>query len=169
LFVGVVVLQESTPVVAEPLMTFEQFYVDELGGQVRRCFVLMGSNEIANDIVHDAMTEVYRRWSTLDNPGAYLNRTVLNRCCDHGRRRQVADRALRMVTAAELARPHGASDSVDMGRALARLPFNQRAALVLRYYGGSTTAEISEALGCRPGSVGPWINRGLSALRKELS
>jgi RNA polymerase sigma factor (sigma-70 family) len=169
LFVGVVVLQESTPVVLDPLMTFEQFYADELDGQVRRCFVLTGSNEMANDIVHDAMTEVYRRWSSLDNPGAYLNRAVLNRCRDLGRRRHVADRSLRMVTAAELARPHGATDSVDMGRALARLPFNQRAAVALRYYGGFTTAEIAEALDCRPGSVGPWINRGLSALRKELS
>jgi len=168
-FVEGVVLQQSASVVADPLTTFERFYTDELDGQVRRCFVLTGSNEIANDIVHDAMIEVYRRWSTLDNPGGYLNRAVLNRCRDQGRRKQVADRSLRMVTAAELAEPHGASESVEMRRALARLPFNHRAALVLRYYAASTTAEIAEALDCRPGSVGPWINRGLTALRKDLS
>ena len=33
-FVGMVVLQESTPDVADPLMTFEQFDTDELDGQV---------------------------------------------------------------------------------------------------------------------------------------
>jgi RNA polymerase sigma factor (sigma-70 family) len=150
-------------------MTFEQFYIDELEGQVRRSFILTGSNETANDIVHDAMIEVYRRWSTLEAPGAYLNRAVLNRCRDHGRRRHVADRSFQMYTTAELAQPHGATESIEMRRALSRLPFNQRAALVLRYYGGSTTAEIADALDCRPGSVGPWINRGLAALRKELS
>ncbi len=150
-------------------MTFEEFYIDELEGQVRRCFILTGSNETANDIVHDAMIEVYRRWSTLETPGAYLNRAVLNRCRDHGRRRQVAGRSLQMLTAAELAHPHSAIDSIEMRRVLSKLPFNQRAALVLRYYGGSTTVEIADALDCRPGSVGPWINRGLATLRKELS
>ena len=162
-------LQESAPVVADPLMTFEQFYLDELDVQVRRCFVLVGSSEVANDIVHDAMIEVYQRWSTLDRPGAYLNRTVLNRVRDRGRRRLVADRSLRMMTAAERARPAGATNDVEMRGALSGLAFNQRACLVLRFYGNCTNAEIADALGCRPGSVGPWIQRGLSTLRKELS
>jgi RNA polymerase sigma factor (sigma-70 family) len=163
------VLQETAPVVEDPPMTFEQFYTDELEVQVRRCFVLVGSSEAANDIVHDAMIDVYQRWSTLEKPGAYLNRTVLNRVRDLGRRRHVADRSLRMVTTAELAQPGAATESVEMRRALSSLPFNQRACLVLRFYGNSTTAEIADALDCRPGSVGPWIQRGLAALRKELS
>lgn len=162
-------LHEPASVVADPTMTFEQFYIDELDGQVRRCFVLTGSNEIANDIVHDAMIEVFKRWPDLDSPGGYLNRAVLNRCRDHGRRRNVADRSLRMVTTADQAQPPGSTESIEMRRVLARLPFNHRAALVLRYYGGATTDEIADALDCRPGSVGPWIKRGLDALRKELS
>lgn len=162
-------LDERPAVVTDRTPTFEQFYVAELDGQVRRAFLLTGSNEVANDIVHDAMIDVYRKWATLRSPGAYLNRAVLNRCRDRGRRSHVADRALRMVTTAELAQPSGAADSVALERVLAGLPFNHRAALVLRFYGGATTAEIAAALDCRPGSVGPWITRGLAALRKELS
>lgn len=43
-------------------MGFDEFYRAELDRQVRRCFLLTGSAEIANDIVHDAMVDVYRRW-----------------------------------------------------------------------------------------------------------
>jgi RNA polymerase sigma factor (sigma-70 family) len=52
---------------------------------------------------------------------------------------------------------------------LARLPFNQRAAVVMRYFAGMTEHEIADALDARPGSIGPWIHRALNTLRKELS
>jgi DNA-directed RNA polymerase specialized sigma24 family protein len=61
------------------------------------------------------------------------------------------------------------SPSDTLSDVLAQLPFNHRAAVVLRFYGGFTTNEIAEALGCAPGSVGPWIDRGLAAMRKVLS
>jgi RNA polymerase sigma factor (sigma-70 family) len=51
---------------------------------------------------------------------------------------------------------------------LATLPFRHRAAVVLRYYGDMSTAEIAAALDCAPGSVGPWIDRALKKLRKAL-
>lgn len=50
-----------------------------------------------------------------------------------------------------------------------RLPFNQRAAVVMRFYERITETEIAAALDCKPGSVGPWIHRALTAMRKELS
>ena len=63
----------------------------------------------------------------------------------------------------------GAPAPTDMlDDVLARLPFNHRAAVVLRYWGGLTTNEIAKELGCAPGSVGPWIDRALEKMRKEL-
>ena len=38
-----------------PSAAFEAFYVAELPGQVRRAYLLVGSDEAANDIVHEAM------------------------------------------------------------------------------------------------------------------
>ena len=52
---------------------------------------------------------------------------------------------------------------------LARLPFNQRAAVVMRYFAGMTEHEIADALDARPGSIGPWIHRALATMRRELS
>ena len=52
---------------------------------------------------------------------------------------------------------------------LSKLPFNQQAAVVLRFYAGMTETEIAASLDCAPGSVGPWISRALATMRKELT
>jgi RNA polymerase sigma factor (sigma-70 family) len=51
---------------------------------------------------------------------------------------------------------------------LAGLPFNHRAAVVLRYYLGWSSDEIARALGCAPGSVRVWNERALTSMRKAL-
>jgi RNA polymerase sigma factor (sigma-70 family) len=52
--------------------------------------------------------------------------------------------------------------------AVEQLPYGQRAALVLRYYGGLSEAEIAEAMGCRPGTVKSHHHRGLERLRRVI-
>jgi len=142
---------------------FVALYERELGPQVRRATLLVGSSEDAHDLVHDAFVEVYRRWEQLRDPGPYLGTAVLNRCRDHGRRKLVRARHVPPP-------PEGVvhEDEV-LWDALMKLPFNHRAALVLRFYQQLPEREIARLLGCRPGSVGPWIQRGLRTLRKDLS
>ena len=60
--------------------TFGDFYQREPDGQVRRAVLLLGSNDVANDVVHDAFIAVFRRWESLDEPRAYLHMVVLNGC-----------------------------------------------------------------------------------------
>ncbi len=145
-------------------LAFTDFYRSEHSTQVRRAILLVGSNETANDVVHDAMTAVYQRWDSIDAPGPYLNRAVLNGCRDVGRRRN-ADRAL-------VRRLRPGDDSTHdeiLLDVVSRLPFNQRAAIVLRFYAGMNEREISAALDVPTGSIGPWINRALTTMKKELS
>jgi RNA polymerase sigma factor (sigma-70 family) len=145
-------------------VAFGDFYRLELDTQVRRAVLLLGSNDIANDVVHDAFVAVYRRWDTLDEPGPYLHTAVLNGCRGIHRQRSRQRRLLpRFVD-------RTASATVDehLDDLLAGLPFNQRAAVVLRFYGGLSTEEIARELGCAAGSVGPWINRALATMRKAL-
>ena len=52
---------------------------------------------------------------------------------------------------------------------LATLPHRQRAAIVLKYYEQRTEAEIADVLGCRQGTVGSLVSRGLAGLRASLS
>ena len=144
---------------------FTTFYRAEHEPQVRRAALMLGSGEAAHDVVHEAMASMYRRWSTIDAPGSYLNRAVLNGCRAVVRTR-VADRRRE-----QRLRPidNDSSHNELLFDVLARLPFNQRAAVVMRYFAGITEPEIADALDTRPGSIGPWIHRALTTMRKELS
>lgn len=142
---------------------FTALYLREVEGQVRRAALLTGSAEAGRDVVHDAFVEVYRRWDDLRDPGPYLGRAVLNRCRDHGRREATARRRLPLLV------PDPQPGDEHLWDALQALPFNHRAAIVLRYYHQLPHEEIADLLGCRPGTVGPWIQRGLRALRKALT
>jgi RNA polymerase sigma factor (sigma-70 family) len=49
-----------------------------------------------------------------------------------------------------------------------RLPRQQRAVIVLRYYESLSDLEIAEVLGCRTATVRSNASRALAALRVEL-
>lgn len=143
---------------------FECFYLSEMPVQVRRAALILGSDETARDVVQDAFVSLLPRWHEVRVPQAYLSRSVLNGCRDVIRH---------LARGRKLAQENLPSDHSDrheiMFDVLGRLPFNHRAAIVLRYYEGLTETEIALALNCRPGSIGPWIRRGLNTMRKELS
>lgn len=70
-------------------------------------------------------------------PGAYLNIVVLNKCRDRARR--VARQRALVVESV-----HASADDVDdeaLWTSLQHLPFNHRAAIVLRFHHQMTTAE----------------------------
>lgn len=142
---------------------FAGFYESELAVQVRGAALILGSVAAAQDAVHDAFVEVYRRWSDIDEPGPYLQRSVLNGCRDVLRRRDVAARYERTLQVDSVP-----AQDAPLFDALARLPFNQRAVIVLRFYVGLGEAEIARELGCPTGSIGPWTRRALDRLGAEL-
>lgn len=143
--------------------SFEAFYERHFDEQVRRATLILGSSAAAHDVVQDAFVRLYLKWAVVELPERYLGRSVVNACRDSQRRRVVADRALPKLAS------RGDNPSAEiLDDILATLPFNHRAAIVLRFYCGMSTAQIAEYLECRPGSVGPWIGRGLSSMRKAL-
>lgn len=145
--------------------SFDAFYVEQFDRQARRAFLILAGDERALDVVHDAFEAVFRRWNTIEEPGPYLTRVVVNRCRDV-QRRSVRLRRLQPRLAAGGEQP---SEPEVLDDALRSLPFNQRAAIVLRFYADLSYAEISDALDCPTGSVGPWIDRGLRTLRRTLT
>lgn len=144
---------------------FEGFYRAEHARAVRRVALIVGSVPAAEDIAHDALLQVYRRWSHLDAPGAYLRTVCLHaalRWLRHQRRESTQALLPDSVAAAPAA-------FVELAGQLQGLTPRQRAAIVLRYYDGLTEVQIAEALGCQPGSVGPLLSRARSHLRREWS
>ncbi len=147
--------------------SFADLYDSEYDRQVRRAYLLLGSGNDAHDVVAECLVALHRRWESVRNPAAYLNRSVTNACHRHSRRhrRERVDQPDH-----RRADPSATTgfDRVDIGDALLALPFRQRAAVVLRFYGGLTENEIAHALGIRPGSVGPTLHRAMNRLREVL-
>src|ERR1700687_1995959 len=88
------------------------------------------------------------RWARIGRPAAYLRTTVVNACRAHHRR------AFRERSHYWELLPEDVSPETPMILdAVIRLPFRQRAALVLRFYEDRPDEEIAEILGCRPATV----------------
>jgi DNA-directed RNA polymerase specialized sigma24 family protein len=141
----------------------QALYRAEYPGMVRLAHALTGSPETAEDVVQDAFARLHGRADRLSNPVGYLRTTVVNICRDKARRSQ---RERRVAVSAPPFLTFAASELLDV---LLKLPYRQRAVLVLRYWGDWSEAEIAEALRCRPGTVKTLASRGLSRVKEELS
>lgn len=102
---------------------------------------------------------------------AWLLRIARNTAIDaHRRRRPTVDLA---GADAHLGRIAIEADRLEHERVeildlVARLPNDQREALLLRYAGGLTAREIGVVIGKREGAVQKQIERGLAALREAI-
>ena len=141
-----------------------------------------GDPEEAADALQDALVAAFRRADSYRGEAAvttWLHRIVVNACLDRLRRRKVRladplpddvdDRADRgsTVTADTLDPADVASDHerrAAVMAALATLPPEQRAALVLVDMEGYSVDETAAILGCAPGTVKSRCARGRARL-----
>jgi RNA polymerase sigma-70 factor (sigma-E family) len=149
-------------------------YVREHGEHHLRVAVLLtGDWHAAEDLVQASLVKLYRAWPRLDtgaDPDAYLRRIMINT-----RRSWWRARWRRETPAAMLPERSCDEDIADrhalgalVRQALARLPRQQRAVLVLRYCEDLPEAEVAALLGCTVGTVKAHAHRGLRALRDLL-
>jgi RNA polymerase sigma-70 factor (sigma-E family) len=142
---------------------------------LRVAVLLTGDWHTAEDLVQASLAKLYRAWPRLDtatDPDAYLRRIMINTHRSWWRtrwRRETPAADLPDQSAASGPDPadrHAAGDQVR--RALATLPRQQRAVLVLRYFEDLPEAEVARLLGCSAGTVKTHTHRGLRALRTAL-
>ena len=142
---------------------FQRFYRDNFTQTARLARLLTNRPDVADDLAQDAFVRLYRYAQNadrpIDNPAALLRTTTVNVC----RSWHTSQKRLQLRMARHGAGPESFTES------LRRLPYDQRAVVVLRYWLGLTEAEIAESLGCRPGTVKSRLSRALRALRKELT
>ena len=143
---------------------FAEFYRSEYPRSVRLAFSLIGSIESAEDVVQEMFSRLGTRFLDLDNPGAYLRIGIIHGCQDAWQKRKLA------VEHAPQSGVHvQAASSAELFDVLLKLPYRQRAVLVLRYWADWTEADIADVLGCRPGAVKSLASRGLARLRREIT
>lgn len=147
-----------------------------LYGFLRR---VLGDDELARDACQEALLRAYVKLPSLRDPAAFktwLHTIAVNLCRDRGRSpvlREVAlDRVMgeepRSGEASPFDQVQHDSMATLLHRLLARLPIEQRSAIVLREFEGFTSSEIATMTGVPAATVRSRIFYGLKALRKML-
>lgn len=151
----------------------DELYAAHFGFAKRFAYLLTGDQATAEDVAQDAFVRIFSRLSGLPPPAsfpAYLRTTIVNLARDRGRRRERERRFLSSLRT----EPSTVSFSVAVERrdemwvALQRLPYRQRAAIVLRYYEDLSEAQTADAMGCSVGTVKSYTSRGLKTLRNQV-
>ena len=154
----------TAPTTSEATDAFELLYTRSYDRLVRIARLTSADTVPAEEIVQDAFVQLYRRWSEVRDPAAYLRLAVVNGCRSWGRRRSVQRRPV----AAPPVEPLLDGDALAVRQALLLLTPRQRAAVVLRYFEDLPEADIAAALGCRPGTVKSLLSRSLATLKEAL-
>ena len=157
--------------------TFDEFVAERLDQLLRYATALTCDPHLAKDVVQEVLLRAQQRWRHIeqaDQPMAYVRRMVVNEYLSWRRRRANRDVMLAHARLAELSPAiddaTGRYDErQDMLARIVRLPRQQRAAIVLRYYENLADAEIAAALGCAEVTVRSHISRALATLRADAT
>jgi len=151
----------------------EQLYVRHVGRAESLARLLTGDPYLAQDIAHEAFIRVTGRFGHLRNPVAfesYLRRTVVNLCRAHFRRVGV-ERAYVQKERPGLTTQSTGTDLEqrdDLWAAILRLPYRQRAAVVLRFYEDMNEEQTGKVLRCSSRAVNALVSRGMEQLRQMV-
>ena len=145
----------------------------------------IGREEDARDVCQETFLRAYRALSGFRGQAkfsSWLYRIALNLCRDWLRRerRTPVVQPPEDMDLMELAAAREPSETIEdrvarhdlsraVERAMARLPEEQRTAIVLKEYHGLTFQEIADLVGCPLSTVKTRLYQGLAVLRRELA
>jgi RNA polymerase sigma-70 factor (sigma-E family) len=135
--------------------------------------LLTDDDHMAEDIAHDAFIRAAGRFANLRRPDAfdaYLRKAVLNGCRARWRRVRLEREWLRRQPPGDVVQPQpfDPDQRTLVWRAIAELPWRQRAAVVLRYYEDLPYGEIADLLRCSTGAVESLLSRAMSTLKHVI-
>jgi RNA polymerase sigma-70 factor (ECF subfamily) len=128
----------------------------------RSVFAYAQDRAITDDAVAEAFAQCLRRGADVRDPRAWVWRAAFRLAAGELKARR------RFVPIAEGALAPDETAMVDLLAVLAQLPGNQRAAAVLRWYGGFDTHQIARMLGIGRGTVRVHLSRARRRLRSLL-
>ena len=132
----------------------------------RTALLYLGSESAAEEALDEAIYKGLRGCRKLKQEeyfDTWLTRILLNACADEQRRKK------RLLHLDEL--PETAAETLDalpLREAVARLPEELKALVILRYFSGYTLREAAEVLNIPQGTAATRQRRALALLRLEL-
>ena len=149
-------------------------YATHYRSLVRLAALLVRDVATAEEVVQDSFVAMHGGWHRLrdsEKAFSYLRQSVVNRSRSVLRHRVVVDRNAPKPAPDMPSAEHGAIALLERSAvvsALRTLPPRQREALVLRYYGDLSEAQIASVMGISRGAVKSHTARAMSALRSVL-
>ena len=149
-------------------------YSEHYRSLVRLAAFLVRDNATAEEVVQDSFVAMHGAWRRLrdtDKALSYLRQSVVNRSRSVLRHRMVVDKNTPKPPPDMPSAEHGAIIQLERSAvvsALRGLPERQREALVLRYYGDLSEAQIASVMGISRGAVKSHTARAMAALRAVL-
>ena len=158
---------------------FEGFAAGASDSLLRTGYLMTGDVRDAEDLVQETFLRVARRWNrvrSMDHPAAYARRILINLVLDDAGRRSRQQAELRQqdpeIDAADESATQALQEVDDLAEfrwVLAKLPAQQRAVLVLRYWADLPVAEVADILGCSAGTVTSTASRAAARLAQALT
>ncbi len=149
-------------------------YSEHYRSLVRLAAFLVRDTATAEEVVQDSFVAMHGAWRRLrdtDKALSYLRQSVVNRSRSVLRHRMVVDKNTPKPPPDMPSAEHGAIVQLERSAvvsALRALPERQREALVLRYYGDLSEAQIASVMGISRGAVKSHTARAMAALRAVL-
>lgn len=148
---------------------FAAFVARRYDALARTAYLLTGDRGRAEDLVQSALMRTLDSWQRLDAVDAaesYTRTTMVRLAARASRRRWRGEVPTDAVP--ERSADSGEPDTaMDVRAVLARLPWDQRAVVVLRFLCDLSERETADVLRCRPGTVKSRTNRALAMLRSS--
>ena len=141
---------------------------------VRLAALLVRDIGTAEEVVQDSFVAMHGGWRRLrdsEKALSYLRQSVVNRSRSVLRHRVVVDRNAPKPPPDMPSAEHGAIALLERSAviaALSTLPSRQREALVLRFYGDMSEAQIAETMQISKGAVKSHTARAMATLRTVL-
>ncbi|HKD97510.1 MAG TPA: sigma-70 family RNA polymerase sigma factor [Micromonosporaceae bacterium] len=148
---------------------YAAFYVAQFRAVARTVYLILYDREHAEDVTQDAFVQLYLHWSKVaryEAPHAWVRRVAI-RLAVRSAHRERRGRQLAKLDRAAAAEP-GPAD-IDLMRAAAALPAQQRAAVALYYYEDRPMSEVADLLGCSVAAAKVTLHRARRALADRLA
>ena len=161
--------------IAKEELDFAEFVREVSPRLLRTAYVLGGSQDVAEDLVQEALERACARWHKIavaDAPEAYVRQIVVNLANDRwrriGRQRESVD-----AQVPDRPDPHDEYARLDLRDQLTvlleALPIRMRTIITLRYLHDMDDVQIAAALNITPGAVRSQLSRGLAKLRSNVA
>ena len=147
-----------------PALGFEEAYREHRLALLRLAYLMSGSHDVSEDVVQSVFTSAHDRWDQIENPLPYLKKAVVNLVKDGQRRR-----LRRSARTPERPLPALPPEVDETWALIARLPWVQRAVVVLHYYEDLPLTEVAVILDRPAATVRSDHRRALDKLRKALA